>query len=53
LNNTGPGLGRLGPTQNYAWLSDTQTWLLSFAMIAGRLELLTVFALVSPTFWRK
>jgi len=53
LNNTGPGLGKLGPTQNYQALTDFQTWVLSFAMLAGRLELLTVFALLTPAFWRR
>ena len=32
VNNTGPGLARVGPTQTYAFLSDFQTWLLAFAM---------------------
>jgi trk system potassium uptake protein len=53
VNNTGPGLGLVGPTQNYSVLSDFQTWLCSFAMLAGRLELLTVFILFMPRFWSK
>ncbi len=53
LNNTGPGLNLLGPAQTYQPLTDFQTWLCSFAMLAGRLELLTVFVLFTPTFWRK
>lgn len=53
LNNTGPGLNLLGPTFNYQHLSDLQTWLFGFAMLAGRLELLTVFVLFAPGFWRK
>ncbi len=53
LNNTGPGLNLLGPTFNYAPLSDLQTWLFAFAMLAGRLELLTVFVLFTPGFWRR
>jgi trk system potassium uptake protein TrkH len=53
LNNIGPGLSMVGPAQNYAPLTDFQTWLCSFAMLAGRLELLTVFVLFTPAFWRR
>ncbi len=53
INNTGPGLNLLGPAQNYQVLTDLQTWLCTFAMLAGRLELLTVFVLFTPHFWRK
>ena len=53
LNNIGPALGVLGPTDNYQSLGDFQTWILAFAMLAGRLELLTFFALLTPTFWRR
>lgn len=53
LNNTGPGLNLLGPAQTYQPLTDFQTWLFSFAMLAGRLELLTVFVLFTPSFWRR
>jgi trk system potassium uptake protein TrkH len=53
LNNIGPALGVLGPTDNYAGLTDFQTWICVFAMLAGRLELLTVFVLITPGFWRR
>jgi trk system potassium uptake protein len=53
LNNVGPALGALGPSDNYQVLSDFQTWVLAFAMLAGRLELLTFFALLTPAFWRR
>ena len=53
VNNLGPGLGAHGPTANYQALTDFQTWLLSFAMLAGRLELLTFFVVFTPAFWRK
>jgi trk system potassium uptake protein len=53
LNNIGPALGVLGPSQNYATLTDFQTWVCTFAMLAGRLELLTVFVLLTPAFWRR
>jgi trk system potassium uptake protein len=53
LNNIGPALGLLGPAHNYQMLSDVQTWVLTFVMLAGRLELLTVFVLLTPAFWRR
>jgi trk system potassium uptake protein TrkH len=53
LNNTGPGLARVGPSQNYQWMNDFQTWVCSFAMLAGRLELMTVFVLLTPAFWKR
>jgi len=53
LTNVGPGLGDIiGPAGNFAALPDEAKWLLSFAMILGRLELLTVMVLLSPVFWR-
>jgi len=53
LNNIGPGLGAVGPAANYGGLSDVQTWIGSFAMLLGRLELLAVLVLLTPQFWRK
>jgi trk system potassium uptake protein TrkH len=53
LNNTGPGLGDVGPTATYAGLTNTQTWICSFAMLLGRLELLTLLVVLTPAFWRK
>lgn len=53
VNNVGPALGRYGPTSNYASMSDFETWLLAFAMLAGRLELLTFFVIFTPAFWRR
>jgi trk system potassium uptake protein TrkH len=53
INNTGPGLGRVGPSGNYAVLSDFQTWVCSFAMLLGRLELFTLLVILTPAFWRK
>ncbi|HUP93680.1 MAG TPA: potassium transporter TrkG [Burkholderiales bacterium] len=50
---TGPGLGAVGPATTYASLTDFQTWVCSFAMLIGRLELFTVFVLFTPAFWRK
>ena len=52
INNTGPGLGLIGPASNFGVLSDFQTWVCTFAMLLGRLELFTVFVLFTPNFWR-
>ena len=53
VNNIGPGLGVVGPASNYGVLSDAQLWVLSAAMMMGRLELLTVLVLFTGHFWRK
>jgi trk system potassium uptake protein len=53
VNNIGPGLGEVGPAVNYGALSDFQTWVCTFAMLLGRLELLSLLVLLTPQFWRK
>jgi len=53
LCNTGPGLNQVGPGTTYASLNDFQTWVCTIAMLVGRLELLTLFIVVTPAFWRK
>ncbi len=53
LNNIGPGLNQVGPASNYATLNDFQTWICTFAMLIGRLELMSVLVLFTPAFWRK
>lgn len=52
INNAGPGLNQVGPATNYSVLTDFQTWVCTFAMLLGRLELMTVFVLFTRTFWR-
>jgi trk system potassium uptake protein TrkH len=52
LNNIGPGLGEVGPVLNYAGLNDFQTWVCTFAMVLGRLEMLSLLVLFTPQFWR-
>jgi trk system potassium uptake protein TrkH len=53
LANVGPGLGPvIGPGGNFYSLPDGAKLLLAFAMIAGRLELFTVFVLFQRSFWR-
>ncbi|MEL6585776.1 MAG: TrkH family potassium uptake protein [Pseudomonadota bacterium] len=50
--NVGPGLGPvIGPAGNFEPLNDTATWLLSAAMLIGRLELLAVYVLFTRRFW--
>ena len=52
LANIGPGLGeRIGPAGNFAGLNDTAKWILSAAMLTGRLELMAVFVLFTRRFW--
>lgn len=53
LNNTGPGLGAVGPSGTYAVLSTVQLWVLSFTMILGRLEIFTLLVVLTPVFWRR
>ena len=53
INNTGPGLGQVGPSGNYQGLSDFQTWVCTFSMLLGRLELMSVLVLFTPEFWQR
>ena len=53
ITSTGPGLNEVGPATTYASLSDFQTWVLSLAMLLGRLEIFTVMVIFTPAFWRK
>jgi len=53
LGNIGPGLGLVGPTDNYSAIALGGKWLLSFFMLLGRLELYTILILFIPEFWRK
>lgn len=53
IANIGPGLGDIiGPAGNFAPLNDTAKWILIFAMLFGRLELMAVLVLFTPQFWR-
>jgi trk system potassium uptake protein TrkH len=53
INNTGPGLGQVGPSTTFAVLNDFQTWVCTFAMLLGRLEIFTLLVVLTPAFWRK
>ena len=50
MNNLGPGLGEV--SQNYSSLDDIAKWILSFSMLIGRLEVLTIIAIFHKAFWR-
>ncbi len=53
VGNIGPGLGLVGPTDNYAHIPILGKWLLILCMLLGRLEIYTVLLLFVPEFWRK
>lgn len=53
LGNIGPGLGMVGPADNYAQIPFIGKWILSFCMLAGRLELYTVLLLLTREFWKR
>lgn len=51
INNLGPGLGEVAA--HYGNLNDTAKWILSLAMVAGRLEVFTLIVLLTPHFWKR
>ena len=53
INNIGPGLGMVGPAGNYAAFSELSKMVLSFDMLAGRLELFPVLLLFYPSTWKR
>ena len=53
IGNVGPGLGAIGPADNFAHLPPYVKLVLSFCMIAGRLEIFTVLVLFEPHFWKR
>lgn len=53
LNNIGPGLGGVGPTQNFSQFSTFSKYILMFDMLAGRLELFPMLILFFPSCWKK
>lgn len=52
VNCMGPGLGSVGPAGHYGIFSEFQIWICSLAMVLGRLEMLSLIALLTPSFWR-
>ena len=53
ITNAGPGLGAVGPADNYGALSGLQKWMCAAVMLLGRLEIFTVFILFTPDYWTK
>ena len=53
IGNIGPGLGTVGPAENYAHIPLLGKWVLSFCMLLGRLEIYTVLILFMPEAWKK
>ncbi len=51
--NVGPGLGAVGPTDNYGFFSDASKIVLSFCMLLGRLEFFSLLSLFVPAFWKR
>ncbi len=52
LSNVGPGIGSVGPLDNFAAVPGAAKWFLSFLMLLGRLELFTILILFTPSFWK-
>lgn len=54
LTNVGPGLGTIiGPVGNFSSLPDAAKWICAAAMLLGRLEILAVLVMFTPTFWSR
>jgi len=53
IGNVGPGLGMVGPTQNYEMIPYFGKWLLILCMLLGRLEIYTIITLFIPEYWKK
>ncbi len=53
LMNIGPGFGAIGPSENYAFLTDATKWFLSWNMLVGRLEMFSALVIFLPAFWKK
>ncbi len=52
LMNIGPGFGDVGPSHNYAFISDIGKWFLSWLMLVGRLEMFSALVIFYPSFWK-
>lgn len=52
LNNIGPGLSMVGPTQNYSFFSPLSKWVFIFDMLAGRLELMPLIVFLNPSTYK-
>ncbi len=52
LMNIGPGFGDVGPSENFAFFTDTSKWFLSWNMLVGRLEMFSAVVIFYPAFWK-
>ncbi len=52
LMNIGPGFGDIGPSENFAFISDAGKWFLSWNMLVGRLEMFSALVILFPAFWK-
>ncbi len=53
LMNIGPGFGDVGPSENFAFFSDTGKWFLAWNMLVGRLEMFSALVVFYPSFWKQ
>ncbi len=53
LMNIGPGFGEIGPSENFAHISDIGKWFLAYNMLIGRLEMFSALVIFYPSFWSK
>ena len=53
VSNVGPGLGKVGPVDNFGWMPAFSKWVLSLIMLLGRLEFYALLILLVPEFWKK
>ena len=53
LMNIGPGFGDIGPSENYAHISDVGKWFLAWNMLVGRLEMFSALVIFYPSFWKR
>jgi trk system potassium uptake protein TrkH len=53
MGGIGPGIGSVGPAANYNHIPEVAKMTLSVLMIVGRLEIYTVLAIFTISFWKK
>ena len=53
LMNIGPGFGSIGPSENFAFISDFGKWFLAWNMLVGRLEMFSALVIFFPAFWKR
>lgn len=53
LMNIGPGFGDIGPSENFAFISDIGKWFLAWNMLVGRLEMFSALVIFYPSFWKQ